>query len=141
MIVVWVNPRAITSPRTPPIAIRSPTLNVFPRRMTKYPAIAVMTRWSANASPAEISPRPVVRVVGSSNQIDATPNTIRAPTNSFTPWRAQNRPRSFDEPRSNMSAMRRNAQPRIRAMTISEIVNSNFLPLSAFTPTRRVSNK
>ena len=35
MMVVWMNPSAMTSPRTPPMVIRSPTLNVLPRRITK----------------------------------------------------------------------------------------------------------
>jgi hypothetical protein len=35
MMVVCMNPRATTSPRTPPIAIRSPTLKFLPRRMIR----------------------------------------------------------------------------------------------------------
>ena len=34
-IVVCVNPRAITSPRTPPMTIRSPIRKTLPRRITK----------------------------------------------------------------------------------------------------------
>ena len=51
MIVVWMKLSAITSPRTPPMVMRSPTLNVFPRRMTMYPATDVTTFCSANAHP------------------------------------------------------------------------------------------
>ena len=61
MIVVWRKLRAITSPRTPPIVIRSPTLKVWPRKITKYPASAVTTFWSAKASPAVTRPSAVVR--------------------------------------------------------------------------------
>ena len=35
MMVVCVKLSAMTSPRTPPMVMRSPTLKVWPRRMTK----------------------------------------------------------------------------------------------------------
>jgi len=61
----------------PAMAIRTPTLNVLSRRITKYPAKAGTTFWRANTSSANTYPIPVVMVVKSSNQIDATPNTIK----------------------------------------------------------------
>ena len=35
MMVVWMKPSRITSPRTPPMEMRSPTVKVLPRRITR----------------------------------------------------------------------------------------------------------
>ena len=83
---------AITSPRTPPIAIRSPTVNVFPRRMTKHPANDVITfvvrakRQTGHAT----KPRAVASLVGSSNQMEIKPKIISKATIIRTPWCVQN---------------------------------------------------
>ena len=73
-----MNVSLITSPRTPDISIRSPTVNTRLRSMTKYPATDVTTFCRANASPAVTSPAAVVSRVGSSNHIDSTPSRMIA---------------------------------------------------------------
>ena len=89
-IVVWNGSSATTSPRTPPMTMRSPTENVDPRRMMTYAANAVITRCSANAMPAVNRPAIVASRAGLSNHTETSAN--RRTTRSTRPptCRSQN---------------------------------------------------
>ena len=140
MMVVWMKPRRITSPRTPPIEIRSPTVKVEPRRMTKYPAIEVTTCCSAKARPAETSPKAVARRVGSLNQIDSSPRIRTTAESRLMPWRDQNfvcRLAWSARPSTRPISPRRSLLP-ISTTATKASDSSNLRPFSAFTPTQSI---
>jgi len=83
--VVCRKPMPITSPRTPPIWIRSPTWTLPLQRIAKYPANAVTTRCIENASATVSTPAAAARLRGSLNQIDSVPNTRKPVVNRLTP--------------------------------------------------------
>src|SRR5206468_11783175 len=115
-----------------------PTLKVAPRRMTRYPDTAVITRCRAKATPAVIRPKAVATCLGSLNQIDSTPpNNATAPTIEMT-WRTQKARRfgaaskaSHRKPRP--SAVRPITHPSVRP---SLMAFSGVAPIRV-TPNRR----
>ncbi len=138
MIVVCMNPSAATSPRTPPIVIRSPIVKVLPRKMMRYPARDEMTFCSANAIPAVARPMAVVSRAGLSSQIDSKPKTVSTNTATASACRDQKRAAGCRSGSVIPLMSARPAKLTKNAKAINARVRISLYPFSGLMPTQRM---